>query len=226
MLATTLILLHIFFRHGERTPIREYQYSNDPYTDNEFLPYGPGELTNLGKKTMYDLGQVLRNDYNDYLGNQFLPKHIDALTTDSDRTKASLQLVLASLFPPMGNNIWHDNLNWQPVSYSYLRPKEDNILGTVVHYPKFKRAYERNFETRKTRKLLKKYEKLIDYLRKHTGMPFNQTRDAWALLTNLQTEYEVGLTLPDWTKRIFPNKLKDFALQEYHMQTATKELRK
>ncbi|GJQ71822.1 hypothetical protein Trydic_g23408, partial [Trypoxylus dichotomus] len=185
--------------YDERTPIREYQYSNDPYTDNEFLPYGPGELTNLGKKTI---------------------------------TQASLQLVLALLFPLMGNNIWHVNLNWQPVPYTYLRPKEDNILGTIAHYPKFKRAYERNFGTGKTRMFLKKYEKLIDYLRKHTGMPFNQTRDALILLTNLQTEityllqYEVGLTLPDWTGPIFPNKLKDFALQEYHMQTATKELRK
>lgn len=39
----------------------------------------------------------------------------------------SLQLVLASLFPPTGKHIWQEHLNWQPVPFNYWPDAEDHV---------------------------------------------------------------------------------------------------
>ncbi|KRT80736.1 Phosphatase [Oryctes borbonicus] len=222
----TLVLLHTIFRHGERTTDRGHQYPRDPYIKEEFAPYGPGQLTNDGKKSMFDLGKVLRNIYNEYLGDEYVPKHVYAVATDYDRTKTSLQLVLASLYPPKGQNVWHEELNWQPIPY-YSSPSEyDNVLGGLLEKPEFLAAYGKNFENSEAKKLFQQQHDVIEYLRKHTGDDIKYIRDVWLLLGTLVTEKQFGLTLPDWTAPVFPNKLIELAAHEYKLQTATKELKK
>lgn len=39
----------------------------------------------------------------------------------------SLQLVLASLFPPIGKHVWQENFNWQPVPFNYWPVDEDHV---------------------------------------------------------------------------------------------------
>lgn len=39
----------------------------------------------------------------------------------------SLELVLASLFPPRGKEIWLPGLNWQPIPYNYREIKNDAV---------------------------------------------------------------------------------------------------
>lgn len=72
---------------------------------------------------MYDLGKKLRNRYNQYLGDLYLPKYVDARASRFPRAQISLQLVLASLFQPTGRTIWNEDLNWQPIAY-----KEDKVI--------------------------------------------------------------------------------------------------
>lgn len=64
-----LKLVHVIFRHGQRVPADTYPL--DPYVDNDFAPYGWGQLTNKGRFQMYDNGRFLRNRYNAFLGNTF-----------------------------------------------------------------------------------------------------------------------------------------------------------
>ncbi|GJQ72928.1 hypothetical protein Trydic_g1571 [Trypoxylus dichotomus] len=222
----TLVLVHTIFRHGERTPDRDHQYARDPYIKEEYTPFGPGRLTNVGKRSMFDLGKVLRDIYNEYLGDLYIPKYVDAFTTDYDRTKASLQLVLASLYPPKNENVWHDELNWQPIPYNSSPAKYDSILGGIVEKPGFLAAYTENFENGEGRKLFEKHHEVIEYLQKHTGNDIKHTRHVWFLLGTLVTQKQFGLTLPDWTAPVFPNVLAELCSHEYKMQTATKELKR
>jgi prostatic aicd phosphatase len=77
----------------------------------------------------YKLGQTLRDRYNDFLSNLYFPKDVMALSSDYDRTKMSLQLVLAGLFPPLDNSQqWNPELNWQPIPVSYLPRVDDNFF--------------------------------------------------------------------------------------------------
>lgn len=49
-----------------------------------------------------------------------MPGTLEATSTDYDRTKMSLALVLAGLYPPTGKLRWNEGLNWQPVPYTSL----------------------------------------------------------------------------------------------------------
>lgn len=82
-----------------------------------------------GKMREYKLGQVLRDRYNNFLGNVYIPKHVKAHSSDYDRTKMSLQLVLAALYPPVENSQrWHPDLNWQPIPATYVPCVDDNFF--------------------------------------------------------------------------------------------------
>lgn len=70
----------------------------------------------------------MRSRYNDFLGSLYTPKLVEARSSDFERTKMSLQLVLASLFPPKSVQRWNPTVNWQPIPASYTPRIDDNII--------------------------------------------------------------------------------------------------
>lgn len=52
---------------------------------------------------------------------------MDAQSTDTNRTKMSLELVLASLFEPKGDEKWKLGLKWQPIPYNYEPSNKDKV---------------------------------------------------------------------------------------------------
>ena len=79
------------------------------------------------------MGEYLRKRYNDFLGETYLPEILYARSTDFDRTKMSLQLILAALFPPRNIQKWHNTLNWQPIPIKSVELNNDDLLATVYH---------------------------------------------------------------------------------------------
>ncbi|KAK9700565.1 Histidine phosphatase superfamily (branch 2) [Popillia japonica] len=163
----SLISVHAIFRHGERTPDRAAHYPNDPYINHKYEPYGYGQLTNEGKKTMYELGNLLRNTYDNYLGNRYKPENVEALSTNVDRTKASLQLVLAGLFPPKDCDIWNDQLDWQPIPFNV----DNKFLERITNHPEFLPTYNRYYETEKGQKILKEHREFLAYIKNANFWP-------------------------------------------------------
>lgn len=53
-----------------------------------------------------------------------------------------------------------------------------------------------------------KFSDIFDYLTKHTNQSVHSIVDVDYLYSTLQTQQEAGLKLPDWTKNVFPNKMK------------------
>lgn len=68
----------------------------------------------------YQLGKNIRELYGDFIGDTYSPSIVNARSTDADRTKMSLQLVLAALFKPNNKQKWNENLNWQPTIASFV----------------------------------------------------------------------------------------------------------
>ncbi|XP_054015886.1 venom acid phosphatase Acph-1-like, partial [Hylaeus anthracinus] len=122
--------VNVIFRHGDRTPDTgtNEMYPNDPYLNSAFYPLGRGQLSNEGKRREYQLGKVLRERYPRFLGDIYTPESVWGMSSDYDRTKMSLQLVLAGLFPPNKEQKWNPQLNWQPIPTRYLQRPEDNIF--------------------------------------------------------------------------------------------------
>ncbi|CAB0018563.1 unnamed protein product [Nesidiocoris tenuis] len=120
----TLKLLHIIFRHGDRTPV--YSYANDPYRDHQWEG-GKGALTNKGKAEIYELGQIMRIRYGNFLNEAYDPEEIYMESSYAPRCQMSAQMFLAAMYPPKGRQIWNLNLLWQPIPANPVPRDLDNV---------------------------------------------------------------------------------------------------
>ncbi|XP_076233677.1 venom acid phosphatase [Calliopsis andreniformis] len=200
-----LRLVNVLFRHGDRTPddIPNEKYAKDPYLHYDFYPMGRGELTNPGKMREYTLGKVLKERYSEFLGDTYLHQAVSSLSSDYDRTKMSLQLVLAALYPPDKLQQWNANLNWQPIPTRYLRRTEDNIfLGDEC--PLYLHEYNRVLNSPEGKAALSKYSGFMRQLSEWTGENITTPWDMYYVYHTLMAEYSMGLVLPDWAYEIFP----------------------
>ncbi|EFX74583.1 hypothetical protein DAPPUDRAFT_251804 [Daphnia pulex] len=95
--SNTLRLVHMLYRHGDRTPVRPYPL--DPYLNLTHWPVSWGQLTKEGKERHFKLGQLNRERYGDFLSETYNPDEIYVRSTDVDRTLMNLLLVLESECP-------------------------------------------------------------------------------------------------------------------------------
>ncbi|XP_025271240.1 venom acid phosphatase Acph-1-like isoform X3 [Camponotus floridanus] len=166
-----LKLINVVFRHGDRTPSNDgdESFPTDPYVNDSFFPTGVGQLTNHGKKREYDLGQALRARYKDFLGGLYLPKLVVAHSSDYDRTKMSLQLVLAALFSSTDHRQrWNTDLNWQPIPMTYISRIDDNFY-TGFNCPKYLDEYDRILNLPEIKKGMSRFKDIMSKLTELTG---------------------------------------------------------
>ena len=72
----------------------------------------------------YALGKLLRSRYDTFLGETKFDDFY-ARSTNTDRTKMSLQLVLAGVHPGNNRSTWNPNFTWEPVPIVYVDQKLD-----------------------------------------------------------------------------------------------------
>ncbi|XP_043492402.1 venom acid phosphatase Acph-1-like [Polistes fuscatus] len=223
-----LKLLNVIFRHGDRTPDDSLgeKYPNDPYLNYTFYPTGKGQLTNNGKVRVFKLGEFLRKRYDDYLGTTYIPKTIEAQSSDYDRTKASLQLVLAGLFPTKGIQTWNPKLMWQPIPAKYI-PRIDDNLFLSYECPRYLYEYSKVLESSEYKKESERYKDLGIELVKYTGQNITTPLYFIHLYGTFMVQSNIGLPLPAWTKPLFPNgRLFDATFFDIKVQNYNTSLRK
>lgn len=76
----------------------------------------------------YEVGQLLKQRYDSFLGD-FHTDKVYGYSTNYDRTKMSLQLVLAGVFPPSEKTSWNNDLHWLPIPTHY-DPVPTDFLST------------------------------------------------------------------------------------------------
>lgn len=223
----TLLLAHVIFRHGDRTTDISTFYPNDPYRNETFYPFGPGQLTNEGKRREYRIGKALRRRYNGFLDATYTPDVLDATTTAYNRTKMSLMLVLAGLYPPIGEDQFEDGLGWQPIPYNYVPLIEDQLLAAFhSSCPRFTRETANYEQTMTVQREMKKHSRLFDYLTEHSGWNVKSIEQLYFIYNSLSTEEEWGFDLPEWTKKIWKAPLKNAAVNFWKVLTGNTLLRK
>lgn len=222
-----LRLVNVVFRHGDRTPDKGNEmYPNDPHLDSDFYPMGLGQLTNIGKKREFDLGGYLRRNYGTFLGEVYTPSILSALSSDYDRTKASLQLVLAALFPPAPIQRWNQELPWQPIAAQYIPRLRDNVF-LADECPAYLREYAKVLDSPEARKELAKFSDLTKNLTIWTGKNVTTPSDLYYLYHTFVSEASMNLTLPDWVHTVFPRgRLWDATIFSYHVSNANTRLRR
>ncbi|KAG5671139.1 hypothetical protein PVAND_001352 [Polypedilum vanderplanki] len=219
-----LKLVHVFFRHGFRTPADTYP--NDIYVNETFEPYGWGQLTNRGKQQMYVLGQFLRSRYKNFLNKTLDLNEIYAQSTGVSRTKMSLQLVLASLYPPKNTELeWNTKLNWQPIPYNYEELNQDSLLLVRKPCPKYQEELNRVMQNDISDEL-KRNTNLFNELTNITGLKIKTPDDVQSLYSTLKAEKEFGLVLPKWTLDYFPKRLQEMTDKSYVYNAYNSELKR
>ncbi|KMQ85603.1 prostatic acid phosphatase [Lasius niger] len=162
------------------------------------------KLVNVqGKKREYELGETLRNRYKDFLGDLYLPKLVVAHSSDYDRTKMSLQLVLAALFPPTDiRQRWNGDLNWQPIPATFV-PRVDDNFFLSDECPQFLDEYNRILNLPEIKKEVSQLKDITSKLSELTGKKIETALDLYYLYQTFVSESYLNPTLPKWAYDYF-----------------------
>ncbi|KAL0879706.1 hypothetical protein ABMA27_003421 [Loxostege sticticalis] len=202
---TELVLTFLVHRHGDRTPIDGWaSYSNDPEKLVELSePYGYGQLTNVGKRRGYQLGQSIRTRYNDLIAPQYNRSEVYIRSTDSTRAKMTILSALAAIYPPL-ENIW-DDINWTPVPYTTAPPLYDfnlayaNCPAFIKNYNKLMVAPSKSM-TNTSRKI-----SVLSILSKHSGVDLLQSPGlAYAVYDVYTSQISLGIPVDPEIQAIWP----------------------
>jgi prostatic aicd phosphatase len=100
----------------------------------------------------------------------------------------SLQLVLASLFPPKNTPLeWNTNLNWQPVPYNYEELNRDSLLLVRVSCPRYHEELERVMKEDVANEI-RYHHHMMRKLTNITGLKIETPDDVQGLYNTLRTE--------------------------------------
>ncbi|XP_012537170.1 venom acid phosphatase Acph-1 isoform X2 [Monomorium pharaonis] len=217
-----LKLVQVLMRHGERTPLFKEMYPNDPYNISIYEPWGLSQLTNKGKLTEYRIGTMLRQRYNNFLGAIYHPRDIYAVSTDTDRTKMSLQLMLAGLYPPDTTQLWNPDLPWLAIPIHYV-PKKVDILLQPHNCPVYKATVAETKQMKEIRDKIAVYEDLYEFVSEKTGLTAEELLNLYNLLT---AQKNMNLTLPEWCTNEVYRRMQDVILLEYEIRSYTNQLKR
>ncbi|TGZ53474.1 venom acid phosphatase Acph-1-like [Temnothorax longispinosus] len=219
-----LELVQVLMRHGERTPrLKETLiYPTDPYNVSTYEPWGLGQLTNQGKLTEYRIGIMLRNRYNNFLGSIYYPRDIYAVSTETDRTKMSLQLMLAGLYPPDTSQVWNPDLPWLAIPINYV-PEKVDILLKPQNCPTYESALAETKKLKEVRDRFAVYEDFYKFLSEKTGVVQNDLLDLYNLLT---AQKNMNLTLPEWCTDQVYRSMQVVIMMEYEIRSYTTQLKR
>ncbi|XP_076655370.1 prostatic acid phosphatase [Halictus rubicundus] len=212
---TTLRLVTVVMRHGERAP--QDTYPNDPYVNNSMEPYGWGQLTNEGRRSQYNQGLYLRERYSDFLGPIYSPDIFYLQCTAVDRTKMSALLEAAALWKPTEQQSFKPDLPWQPVTLFYQPRSEDTLMLIWDMCPRYTKLRHTITSLPEVQKVQQDNIELYRELTILTGMTISSPEDVNSLYGTLTAEKQMNLTLPEWTEDYYPDKLEPLTLYDFEL---------
>ncbi|XP_072374836.1 prostatic acid phosphatase-like [Scyliorhinus torazame] len=193
-----LKFVNLVYRHGDRSPITGYP--TDPYTEKDW-PQGYGQLTQVGMRQHYELGQYLRRRYKDFLNSLYEREEIYVRSTDIDRTLMSAESDLAGLYPPHGGQIFNPDLKWQPIPVHTVPVKDEKLLlYPLRNCPRFDELTVETENCSEYKEILKANEDFLKRLSTNTGIPskYLLLRNVWSIYDTLYCEQVHNFSLPSW----------------------------
>ncbi|CAH0561082.1 unnamed protein product [Brassicogethes aeneus] len=221
----SLRLVQVIFRHGNRTNLTSATYKIDPYRFEQYYPYGVGQLTKEGKLKSYKMGQDLRKRYKQFLGDVYLNKMVEGISSSKTRAQCSLLAALAGLCPPNKNEIFEKRLNWQPIPYNTLCEQQDKLFLKTDN-EKFVKLYCELQKNPETMEILSRYCNIFSYLTDYTGQEIKTIKDSYFLYGCFKVEEELGFVLPDWSCKVYPDPLHEMALIFFTELTENLEIKR
>ncbi|XP_071055517.1 venom acid phosphatase Acph-1-like [Onthophagus taurus] len=190
----SLVLLHVIFRHGNRTPDAGLYFPKQiPVNPDDYQPYGLGQLTDDGKKKMIKLGRNLKERYKHLLTESIKLENIDPWSSNVQRTRNSLILILKELI--------HDD-NIEEKRLNFIEIHRDNMFLSSITSIYRNELLKNTKNSIKINNLLKKHDKFLNFLKTHTGIETNSTYGLYRVHDLLITQKYLGISQPNWTREI------------------------
>ncbi|XP_065337178.1 prostatic acid phosphatase [Cloeon dipterum] len=220
---STVILTNIIFRHGDRTPVEPYP--TDPYRNvSVYWPEGLGQLTDVGKEQHFKLGQYFRKRYDSLLPKKYNYNDVLVRSTDVDRTLMSAESNLAGFFPPV--KPWSPDLKWSPIPVHTVPENLDNLVSMKHPCPRYDLEFKNLMESDFMKKIKAQYQDLYDYLTEHTGKEVQDPINVQYIFNTLWIEQLKNLKLPEWTKKVYPDRMQELSRLSFTLNAYTTELQR
>jgi len=181
------------FRHGNRNPA---QFLKNDKTHETWAWEGASQLTSIGKRQAYSLGQFLRKRYGKVIQDDFFPAQVKAYSSSAERCQQTLQSVMAGFFPPSSRALWNTALPWQPIPYEI----NDPLLRMYnVKCPQYTTAYQgiSDDNAEACSSWLNKDKDLVQYISKNSGLNASLS-DLADVADNIGNMKMFNAQLPDW----------------------------
>ncbi|XP_028149536.1 venom acid phosphatase Acph-1-like isoform X1 [Diabrotica virgifera virgifera] len=201
-----LVAVVQIFRHGHRTPT--VFYKNDKYADLSKYWNGLnlGDLTNEGKRQHYRLAMFTRMRYGKWLPQNYNKNDFYAQTTEYDRTHMSGQVNIYGLYPSKLDQRWRLLTDWQPIP---LHPGDANIWESIPKCAAYTGEYAKVLASDRYAAINKQYADVYAYLSKYSGNNVTNVEQAYPVFDSFKSESTVGLRLPVWASKVYPEPLRE-----------------
>lgn len=129
----------------------------------------------------------------EFLG-AYSPDKMSILSSDFDRTINSANLVLASMFPPNGLQIWNKMLLWQPIAVHSIPQSIDYFIHAETACARYVEARKQYENAPVNRILVEQHQELFEYLEKHSGQPVRTLKQLKDIHETLDIESRMNKT--------------------------------
>lgn len=138
-----------------------------------------------------------------------------------DRTLMSALADLSGFYPPTGKDVWNPNLNWQPIPVHTVPERLDSILAAKKECPVYDYELKKLYKSPDFKAFDKKYKPLYKYLTQNTGKIVDSLQSVQNVFSCLHIEEMNNYTLPEWTKKVYPNPMFEVSGLSFAVKTYT-----
>ncbi|XP_029036303.2 venom acid phosphatase Acph-1-like isoform X2 [Osmia bicornis bicornis] len=213
----------MLFRHGDRTPDKKEIYPKLP-TNHIYETLGYGQLTEVGKMRVHRLGKMLRQRYDKFLGKAQYGE-VYAISTDFDRTKMSLQLILNGLYSPTTNET-QNQIHSSAIPTLYYPRLLDTVLLSQV-CPTYVEELRGVKKSAAIAKKLSEYNDLLEHLYEETGKsrddPIMMVTELYQLLVSQRS---MNIPLPEWATENVQKRMEEIVRLDLETQSYTMQLKR
>lgn len=131
----------------------------------------------------------MRRRYDKLLGTKYSPNKLYVRSSDYDRTIMSAQANLAGMFPPTEDEIWNDEIPWQPIPVHVVPLNSEYILGLGRECPKFEEMFAKHMnESPEIKRIYSQYADHFLLWTKESGANITTFTEAKQLYKTLHIE--------------------------------------
>lgn len=173
-------------------------------------------LFQIGWQEQIKLGHWLGERYRTLFGKAYSKRNIRILSSSVSRAIFSAKSAIQGVYPYLVND--RESL----IEIEILAKKDDNVVANT-------KPCEVQNTLRKEVIQSKPFEsnldyELYEYLRNVTKMPVYNFSIAFFMYDSLEAEDKESLTLPEWSRSVYPDKMKEQALYHVLLKTFTYKL--